>query len=101
MAVPLSGTDESRLAPAPVAADVGIVMALPIEAGYLCDSLEKVRKYTARKHTIIEGEVGDKIVAIIVSGAGRAAAYRAAETLIAGHRPSWLVSAGFAGALDP
>jgi len=101
MAVPLSGTDEPRLAPAPVAADVGIVMALSIEAGYLCDSLTKVRKYSARKHTIIEGELGDKIVAVVLSGVGRKAARLGAEMLIAGHRPSWLLSAGFAGGLDP
>jgi adenosylhomocysteine nucleosidase len=101
MAVPLSGSDKPRLAPAPVAADVGIVMALPIEAGYLCDSLTKVRKYTARKHTIVEGELGDKIVAVVLSGAGRKAARLGAEMLIAGHRPSWLFSAGFAGGLDP
>jgi adenosylhomocysteine nucleosidase len=101
MAVPLSGSDEPRLAPAPVAADVGIVMALPIEAGYLCDSLTKVRKYTARELTIVEGELGDKIVAVVLSGVGRRAARQGAELLIAGHRPSWLFSAGFAGGLDP
>jgi adenosylhomocysteine nucleosidase len=76
-------------------------MALPIEAGYLCDSLTKVRKYTAYKHTIIEGELGDKIVAVVLSGVGRRAARLGAEMLIAGHRPSWLFSAGFAGGLDP
>jgi adenosylhomocysteine nucleosidase len=84
-----------------VAADAGIVMALPIEAGYLCDSLKKVREYTARKYTIVEGELGDKIVAVVLSGVGRRAASLAAEMLIAGHRPSWLFSAGFAGGLDP
>jgi len=84
-----------------VAADVGIVMALSIEAGYLCDSLTRVRKYTAGKHTIIEGELGDKIVAVVLTGVGRRAARLGAEMLIAGHRPSWLFSAGFAGGLDP
>jgi adenosylhomocysteine nucleosidase len=76
-------------------------MALPIEAGYLFDSLKKVRKYTARKHTIVEGELGDRIVAVVLSGVGRNAARQAAEILIAGHRPSWICSAGFAGGLDP
>ena len=82
-------------------ADVGIVMALAIEAGYLCDSLRKVRKYTARKHTIIEGELGGKIVAVVLTGAGRPAARQGTEVLIAGHRPRWIISAGFAGGLDP
>ena len=35
----------------------------------------------------------------MVSGPGRAAAERAIAALIAGHRPNWVVSAGFAGAL--
>src|SRR4051812_6645293 len=93
--------DVKRLAPAPVPADVGIVMALPIESGYLTDSLKKVRKYSARNHQVIEGELAGKIVAIVLSGAGRKAAHAGAELLIAGHRPRWLLSAGFAGALDP
>src|SRR4051794_33125209 len=93
--------DVQRLAPAPVPADVGIVMALPIEAGYLTDSLKKVRKYSARSHTVVEGELAGKIVAVILAGVGRKAARAGAEILIAGHRPRWLLSAGFAGALDP
>ena len=60
--------DVQRLAPAPVPADVGIVMALPIEAGYLTDSLNKVRKYSARTHTVVEGELAGKIVAVILAG---------------------------------
>ena len=93
--------DVQRLAPAPVPADVGIVMALPIEAGYLTDSLKKVRKYSARSHTVVEGELAGKVVAVILAGVGRKAARAGAEVLIAGHRPRWLFSAGFAGALDP
>jgi adenosylhomocysteine nucleosidase len=76
-------------------------MALPIEAGYLCDRLKKVRRYTARTHTIIEGELAGKIVAVVLSGVGRRAARVGAELLIAGHHPRWIVSAGFAGGLDP
>jgi adenosylhomocysteine nucleosidase len=93
--------DVQQLAPAPVPADVGIVMALPIEAGYLCDALSKVRKYAARTHSIIEGELSGKLVVLVLSGAGRAAARRGAEVLLAGHRPRWLLSAGFAGGIDP
>ena len=49
---------------------------------------------------VIEGEYCGKIVAVAVGGMGRAAARRAADVLIAGHRPRWLISAGFAGALE-
>ncbi len=90
-----------RLAPAPVPADVGIVIAMAIEAGYLFDSLKRVRRYSARSTTITEGELCGKLVAVILTGAGKAAARRGAELLIAGHRPRWMISAGFAGALDP
>lgn len=93
--------DVQRLAPAPVSADVGIVMAFSIEAGYLIDSLRKVRRYSARSHTVVEGELAGKIIAVVIAGAGRKAARAGTEVLIAGHRPRWMISAGFAGALDP
>jgi adenosylhomocysteine nucleosidase len=95
--------DVQRLEPAPPpgTADFGVVMALPIEAGYLSDALRKVRRYAARTHTIIEGEHAGKLVVLVVSGPGKAAARRGAEVLLAGHKPRWLMSAGFAGALDP
>ena len=90
-----------RLEPAPGPADFGVVMAMPIEAGYLSDALRKVRRYAARAHSIIEGELAGKLVVLVVSGPGKAAARRGAEVLMAGHRPRWLISAGFAGGLDP
>ncbi|MGP0065554.1 MAG: nucleoside phosphorylase [Isosphaeraceae bacterium] len=89
------------VAPAPVPADVGIVAALSLEIGNLIDGLKRVRKYHAASLSIIEGECNGKIVAIAVAGPGRPAARRATELLIAGHRPSWIISAGFAGALNP
>src|SRR5205823_7320056 len=53
------------------------------------------------RHAVIEGECGGKLAALIVAGPGRAAARRGTELLLAGHRPRWIVSAGFAGALVP
>jgi adenosylhomocysteine nucleosidase len=88
-------------APAPVAADVGIVAALPIEVGDLIDRFHRIRKYQSAHGTVVEGEYAGKIVALIIAGAGRRAARRAADVLMAGHRPHWMISAGFAGALDP
>lgn len=89
------------IAPAPIAADVGIVAAMGVEVGFLTDRLKRVRKYQGAGFKVIEGEAGDKIIAVLVGGVGRVNARRAAEALILGHRPSWVVSAGFAGALDP
>jgi adenosylhomocysteine nucleosidase len=98
-----SGARESRPAPAPapVAIDVGIVAALSMEVGFLVDKLENVRKYSGPRHTVIEGEVAGKVVGVIVTGMGREAARLGATLLLDGHHPRWLLSAGYAGALDP
>jgi adenosylhomocysteine nucleosidase len=93
--------DVRSVAPAPAPADVGIVAAMPMEVGDLVNSLKKVWKYQSVAVPVIEGECQGKIVTVAISGMGRAAAARAAEVLIAGHRPRWLISAGFAGALNP
>jgi adenosylhomocysteine nucleosidase len=89
------------IAPAPVAADIGIIAALPIEIGDVIDRLKRVRKYQAARVSIVEGESAGKIVVVVVAGVGRIAARRAAEVLMAGHQPRWIISAGFAGALNP
>ncbi len=96
-----AGRVPSVVAPAPVPADVGIVAALPLEVGYLVDMLRRVRRYHAASMPVIEGEHDGRIVVIAVGGMGRAAARRAAGILLDGHRPGWIISAGFAGALDP
>lgn len=87
--------------PPPVPVEVGIVAAMPMEVGFLLDRFEKVRKYAGPIHTIIEGECAGRLVALIVTGMGRQAARRGAQLLIDGHRPRWIVSAGFGGALNP
>jgi len=93
--------DERGVAPPPVPADVGIVAALPIEVEDLILGLKKVRKYQSATVPVIEGEHGGKIIAVATGGPGRPAARRAAEVLLIGHRPRWIISAGFAGALNP
>lgn len=93
--------DRPSLAPPPSPADVGVVAAMPMEVGHLVDRLEGVRHYTSRKLTVIEGELEGRVVVVVASGVGVAAARRGVEHLIDGHRPRAIVSAGFAGALDP
>ena len=87
--------------PAPVAADIGIVAAMSIEVGFLLDRFRRVRRYAGPKYEVIEGELGGKLVALVVGGMGRSAAHAACEVMLTGHRPRVIVSAGFAGALDP
>ncbi len=89
------------VAPPPAPADVGLVAALSIEVAPFLARLGNVRKYATGRHTVIEGEIGGKIVASIVTGPGRAAAARGAGLLLGGHRPNWIISAGFGGALNP
>lgn len=76
-------------------------MAMPMEAGYLIDRLERVHRYKARSLTVVEGELEGRVLAVIVSGVGLDSARRGAARLLDGHRPRVLVSAGFAGALNP
>lgn len=96
-----AGPAPTAVAPPPVPADVGIVAALPIEVAPFQARLRNVRKYISSRHTIIEGDCGGKLVALIVAGVGGPAARRGTELLLAGHRPRWLIAAGFGGALAP
>ena len=96
-----AGKPDTDTAPPPVSADVGIVAAMSVEVGYLIDRLTRVRKYGGPSHTVVEGEHDGKLIAVLVGGPGRAAAAQAAALLVGGHKPRWVVSAGFAGALDP
>jgi adenosylhomocysteine nucleosidase len=67
----------------------------------MIDGFKKIRRYQSATVPVIEGECGGKIVAVATGGPGRPAARHAAEVLITGHRPRWIISAGFAGALNP
>jgi adenosylhomocysteine nucleosidase len=89
------------VAPPPAPADVGIVAAMPMEIGPLLARLKSPRKYSGERHTVIEGELSGKIVVAIIAGVGRKSARRGTQLLIGGHRPRWMISAGFGGALDP
>jgi adenosylhomocysteine nucleosidase len=93
-----------KVLPAPEPVDVGIVAALPIEVGALTDLLAEKREYrdpAGKARPVIEGMLAGKRVALIVAGAGRDSAERGTARLLVGHRPRWIFSAGFGGALDP
>ena len=84
---------------APCAA--AIVFAVAIEA----DAFERMAtdrvETIANGLTIHAGRVAGRRVAWSVAGVGQEPASRAALLLVDGHRPGVLVSAGFAGGLDP
>lgn len=86
---------------APPTCDVGIVFAVAVEA----DAFERLVSDRVELHAaglvFREGQVAGRRVAWCVGGVGAEPAARAARLLIDGHRPRLLVSAGFAGGLDP
>jgi adenosylhomocysteine nucleosidase len=78
---------------------VGLVFALPIEAGGLLDRLKGVIKTEGAGFVAREGGLAGKRLVVIESGVGRMAAERATQAIILGHKPRWIISAGFAGGL--
>jgi adenosylhomocysteine nucleosidase len=83
-----------------IQADIGIVTALPIELGEFLSRCARVNKYKGDGF-VFRGGNYDKIrVATVESGMGYARARRAAISLVKSHSPKWLLSCGFAGALQ-
>jgi len=81
-------------------ADIGIVCALPIELNAFMDRCQKVKKYTGGDFTFRGGLYDGIRIAIVESGMGFARARRATQAMLEGHSPRWLLSCGFAGALQ-
>lgn len=87
---------------APRRAAVGIVFALEIEAdGFAPHAHRRESLLTAAGLTVHVGSVEGCDVAWTVAGVGVAAAAAGTALLVDGHRPGLVVTAGFAGALDP
>jgi adenosylhomocysteine nucleosidase len=83
----------------PSRADVGLVCALAMELNHFFDRCEKLRTLQADGFRLRGGRLKDIRVAAAEAGAGPKKAARATEALLAGHRPAWVVSCGFSGAL--
>ena len=83
-----------------VPTDIAFIFALGIEAGGLVDALKGVQ--TARQPHGIEraGKLAGREVVVVEAGIGAKAAARATAEAIKFYQPRWVVSAGFAGALD-
>jgi len=83
----------------PAHCDVGVVMALGIEAQGLTDRLSQTVSTRGKDFTVRFGRLGEQQIAVVESGAGCRRAAAGTEALLAGHQPDWIVSAGFAGGL--
>jgi adenosylhomocysteine nucleosidase len=79
---------------------VGLVVALQLESGYIEDRLSGLISIKGHGFTIRTGGLAGRGVAVAISGHGQERARRATEALIEGHRPRWVISAGFAGGLQ-
>ena len=82
------------------ACDVGVIFALPIEAGGFEDRIDGMLDIGGTPCRMKFGGLKGRHVVIAISGPGRDAAATATDVLIAGHRPRLVISAGFAGGLD-
>ncbi|HEV3003264.1 MAG TPA: hypothetical protein VGX78_02340, partial [Pirellulales bacterium] len=87
-------------APLP-ACDVGLVFALAIESGGLEDLLTGVVTTRGAGFVVKQGLLQGRGVVVVESGVGTLAAGRSTQALLAGHKAPWVISAGFAGGLDP
>jgi len=79
--------------------DLGVVFALGIESGGLEDRLREATTLHTGRFVVREGVLHGRNIAMVLSGAGRDNAAAATEALLEGHRPAWVLSAGFAGGL--
>ena len=81
--------------------DFGVVFALSQESGCFVDMLSRVRVTRGDGFTVRRGFCGEREVVVVESGPGRQRAAKTAHALIDAFRPRIVVSAGFAGGLDP
>ena len=81
--------------------DVAVVFALAVESGGLVDLLGDVIDIRGHGFVARCGKLEGRNVVVGESGPGGEAAARATAAILRGHRPQWVVSAGFAGGLDP
>ncbi|MEX0939253.1 MAG: hypothetical protein WDZ59_15430 [Pirellulales bacterium] len=79
--------------------DIGVLCALGVEAGALVDRLENVVSLQGQGFTVHTGVLHQHRIVVVRSGPGQGAASQATSALVAGHRPRWIISAGFAGGL--
>ncbi len=87
--------------PEPVPCDVALIFALSVESGGIVDRLQKITRRRFRTRVEYDGFLDGRRVLAVDAGVGRDAASHATQRVIAKHQPAWVVSTGFAGALQP
>lgn len=90
--------EEASAAPEPC--EIAVIFALDVEAGGFVDTLDETGgKIQGAGFTVQSAALDQRALALVISGVGPAAAAQATAAVIDVHRPAWVVSAGFAGAL--
>lgn len=82
-------------------ADIGIVSALPIELAQFMDRCKRVKHYKGEDLTFRGGRYDGIRVVVAESGMGYARARKATQAMVDAHKPKWILSSGFSGALLP
>lgn len=92
--------NEDSAAPPP-RCEIAVLFALGIESGGLVDLLQESVSMRCPNFVEHAGMLASRRIAVAETGVGRKAAALAAEDVVTLHHPSWVISAGFAGALVP
>ena len=91
--------EDSNEPPPPV--EVVVVFALSVESGGLVDLLKERISTRCHSHTEHRGQLNGRQVLVAESGVGQDAANAVTADVIRLYQPDWVISAGFAGALQP
>lgn len=89
-------TDDTPLPPA----DIAIVFALGVESGGYVDLLQNRVTTRYASHVEHRGEMDGHQIVVAESGVGQNAAQTITQHIVQLHQPKWIVSAGFAAALN-
>ncbi len=82
-------------------ADIGMVCSLPLEIGEFLGRCQRQKTYSGGAFKFIGGMYDGIRIAVVEAGTGPVRARRATMALQDAHHPRWIISTGFAGALQP
>jgi len=80
---------------------IGIIAALPREVFGLIARMDIIGEETTEGRSVLWGRLNRKDIVVMIGGVGMKNARAAVRNLIRRHRPELILSAGFAGGLDP
>lgn len=100
-ATPSSSNSDPAAPRSAADADVALVAALSLELAPFVNRCLPVQSYVGDKYRFQGLLLHDIRIATVESGTGANHATRATNALIDGHRPQWVISVGFSGALQP